>query len=30
MHNPANILAKAITRTNYNAGRVLKEAGLSK
>ena len=29
MHNPAIILSKAVQRTQYNAGRVLKEAGLS-
>lgn len=30
MHNPGVILSKAIQRTSYNAGRVMKEAGLSK
>ena len=30
MHNPGVILSKIVTRSNYNAGRVLKEAGLSK
>lgn len=30
MHNPGVIISKAIQRTRYNTGRVLKEAGLSK
>ena len=29
MHNPGVIVSKMITRSNYNAGRVLKEAGLT-
>ena len=30
MHNPGVIISKAIQRTQYNAGRIMKEAGLSK
>ena len=30
MHNPGVIISKAIQRTRYNTGRVMKEAGLSK
>jgi hypothetical protein len=30
MHNPGVIISKAIQRSQYNAGRVMKEAGLSK
>ena len=30
MHNPGAILSKAITRSKYNAGRLMVEAGLSK
>jgi hypothetical protein len=30
MQNPVNLIQKAIQRTQYNAGRVLKEGGLCK